>query len=210
MPWRAGHRIISARSTPESVFERITTPGEAAALLRIVMAGRSPRVEPADVATGTGAGWVMAAFLRGGSARFNDDSSGAFYAAESIETAIAETQYHYARFLRDAGEGPAHLGVRSLLPEFEATPLDLRGHHATHAELYDPDPTRYAAAQAWAARERARGADGVLYDSVRRVAGECVAVFRPRCVVRCAEGERLIYEWDGRRFTRTLRATEIP
>ena len=208
MPWRSGHRIISARSTPESAFERIATPREVQALLRIVQAGRPPRVEPADVGIAPGAGWVMAAFLRGGSARFNDESFGAFHAAESIETAISETQFHYGRFLREADEGPTHLGLRSLRPEFEANPLDLRGRQGTHPDLYDPDPARYADAQAWAALERARGVDGVLYDSVRRAAGECVAVFRPRCVVTCLDGERIIYEWDGRRFTRTFRGTE--
>jgi hypothetical protein len=111
------------------------------------------------------------------------------------------------RFLREAEEGPTHLGLRSLRAEFAANPLDLRGRQATHPDLYDPDPARYAAAQAWAALERARGVDGVLYNSVRRAAGECVAVLRPRCVVACLDGERIIYEWDGRRFTRTFRGT---
>jgi RES domain-containing protein len=202
--WEPGYRIVSTRQTPEAAFEQIASPAEAVAILRVIAAGRPPRTDPADVATGPGSGWVMAAFLHGTSARFNDDTFGAFYAAESRSTAIAETQFHYARFLHDAGEGHTLLGLRLLLASLTADPLDIRGRGAANPELYDPDPSRYAVAQAWGAHHRASGADGVVYDSVRRAGGACVALFRPRCITECTQGEQLAYEWDGARFTRTI------
>lgn len=207
--WSPAVRIISARRASEDVFEGIASPEEARDLLEIVAAGRPARFDPADIAVGEGAGWILAAFLQGGAARFNDESFGAFYAAREEATAIAETHFHYARFLAAAREGYALLGVRLLLAEVAADPVDIRGRAASIPELYDPDPAHYAPSQRWAASRRADGADGILYDSVRRKGGECIALFRPRLVTRCRPGDRLVYEWDGHSvvatYTMTLR-----
>lgn len=156
---------------------------------------------------GEGAGWVMAAFLQGGAARFNDQSFGAFYAARQEATAIAETQFHYARFLMAAREEYALIGVRVLLADIASRAVDIRGRARTLPELYDPDPSHYARSQQWAAVQRATGADGIVYDSVRREGGECVALFRPRLVTRCREGDRLVYEWDGKSIVATYSLT---
>jgi len=195
--WHPAARIVSARRTPEELFEGIASADEARDLLTIVTAGRPARFDPADVAVGEGAGWVMAAFLQGGAARFNDQSFGAFYAAREEATAIAETQFHYARFLLAAREDYALIGVRVLLADIAARAIDIRGRARTLPQLYDPDPSHYARSQQWAVAQRATGADGVVYDSVRREGGECIALFRPRLVTRCRAGDRLVYEWDG-------------
>lgn len=198
--WAPAVRIVSMRQTPEAAFERIADPEDLAAILEVVAAGRAHRVDPADAAVGEGAGWVMAAFLRGGPGRFNDDTFGAFYAAREEPTAVAETRFHYARILRDAREGHVLFGARVLLADIAAAPLDIRGRADSLPELYDPDPDRYGRAQRWAAEKRARAADGIVYDSVRHAGGECIALFRPRLVAACRVGDRLAYEWDGTRF----------
>jgi RES domain-containing protein len=195
--WTPAVRIVSMRQTPEAAFERIADPEDIAAILEVVAAGRPQRVAPTDSAAGEGAGWVMAAFLRGGPGRFNDDTFGAFYAAREEPTAVAETQFHYARILQDAREGHVLFGARMLLADIAAAPLDIRGRADSFPELYDPDPGRYGPAQRWAAEQRTRGADGIVYDSVRHAGGECVALFRPRLVTACRVGDRLAYEWDG-------------
>lgn len=205
--WRPAARIVSARRTPEELFEGIASADEARDLLAIVTAGRPARFDPADVAVGEGAGWVMAAFLQGGAARFNDQSFGAFYAALEEATAIAETQFHYARFLLAAREEYALIGVRVLLADIASRAVDIRGRVRTLPELYDPDPSHYARSQQWAAAQRATGVDGVVYDSVRREGGECVALFRPRLVTRCRAGDRLVYEWDGESIVATYSLT---
>jgi glutathione S-transferase len=198
--WASAVRMVSMRQTPEAAFERIADPEDLAAILEVVAAGRAQRIDPGDAATGEGAGWVMAAFLRGGPGRFNDDTFGVFYAAREEPTAVAETQFHYARILRDAREGHVLFGARALLADIAAAPLDIRSRTDSLPEVYDPDPDHYGPAQRWAAEQRARGADGVVYDSVRYVGGECIALFRPRLVMACRVGDRLAYEWDGVRF----------
>lgn len=198
--WTPATRIVSMRQTPEAAFERIADPESIGAILEVVAAGRPQRVAPEDVAMCEGAGWVMSAFLRGGAGRFNDDTFGAFYAARQEPTAVAETQFHYARFLRDSREGYVLFGARVLLADLAAAPLDIRGQGDTLPYFYYPDPARYGSAQRWAAERRAVGADGVVYDSVRHGGGQCIALFRPRLVKRCRVGDRLAYEWDGERF----------
>jgi hypothetical protein len=206
--WHPAVRIVSARRTPEELFEGIASADEARDLLAVVEAGRPARFDAADVAVGEGAGWVMAAFLQGGAARFNDESFGAFHAARDEATAIAETHYHYSRFLLAAREEYALIGVRVLLADVVARAVDIRGRMRTLPELYDPDPAHYARSQQWGAAQRAAGADGIVYDSVRRAGGECVALFRPRLVTRCREGDRLAYEWDGRSIVATYALTQ--
>lgn len=200
LSWSSAVLIVSMRQTPEAAFERIADPEDIAAILEVIAATSLQRVAPADAAFGEGAGWVMAAFLRGGTGRFNDQSSGAFYAAREEQTALAETRFHYARILRDAREGHVLFGARVLLADITAELLDIRGRAGSMPELYDPDPDRYGPAQRWAAEHRVRGADGVVYDSVRHAGGECLALFRPRLVSACKAGDRLAYEWDGTRF----------
>lgn len=198
---------MSARRAPEDAFERIASPGEALELLEVIAAGQPVRFDPSDIATGDGAGWVLAAFLHGGAARFNDETFGVFYAARDEATALAETQFHYARFLTAAREGYTLLGVRVLHAYVAADPVDIRGRATLFAELYDPDPNRYAAPQRWATERRAEGADGIVYGSVRKSGGECVALFRPRLIARCRADDRLVYEWNGESFAATYTIT---
>ena len=202
--WSPAVRIVSARSAPEDAFERIASPDEARELLEVLAAGRPSRLDPSEIAPVEGAGWILSAFLYGGAGRFNDETFGAFYAAREEPTALAETHYHYARFLASAREGYTLLGVRVLHAEVAGEPVDIRGGAAAKlAELYDPDPDHYAASQHWAAARRAEGAEGIVYCSVRRSGGECIALFRSRLVASCRTGDRLVYEWDGSRFTAT-------
>lgn len=188
------------RQTPEAAFEEIADPVEAAVILDIVAAGRPLRVDPADVAAGPGAGWVMAAFLQGSAARFNDGTFGAFYAAQEEATAIAETQFHYTKFLTDAHDASTMFSAQMLLADFSASLTDIRGRMDTLPQLYDPDPAHYGPTQQWAAEQRATGAEGIVYDRVR-AKGQCVALFVPRLVTECRLGDRIAYEWNGTRFT---------
>ena len=54
-----------------------------------------------------------------------------------------------------------------------------------------------------------KDADGIAYDSVRREGGECVAVFRPRCVGPARPVKQLIFRWDGSAITAVLEAHRL-
>ena len=208
--WRSSVRIIPSRFPPIDLFERVADPADLEAVFA-VEALTNPRLResvgalhavPApDRVTGAGAGFIMAPFthLSADGARFSTATFGAYYAADTRATAIAETVYHRERFMRATAQPAMELTMRVLLATVRGDLLDLRGARDTHAALYHS--TDYTASQSFARTHRAEGAAGVVYHSVRDPDGECVAIWRPRLVTGCRQGAHLGYVWDGSRIT---------
>jgi len=204
--WEPCFRIVPSRFPPIDLFERVAPARDWEALIELESltndrlrdeVGQIQLVPPAERVSGPGAGYVMAPFTHiapdGG--RFNDPTFGAYYTSRSLDAAVSETRYHRARFLRLTAEPPLELDMRVLEARLAGEYHDLRGLAADWPGVYDPDD--YAAGQALARRLRAAGADGIAYDSVRHVGGECAAAFRPRLLSRCRESRTLTYVWDG-------------
>ena len=68
------------------------------------------------------------------------------------------------------------------------------------ADVYDPES--YVSSQVLGRKLKLGGSNGIVYDSVRHVGGECVGVFRPRLVQNLRQGMHLRYAWDGTRISR--------
>jgi hypothetical protein len=68
------------------------------------------------------------------------------------------------------------------------------------SELYAPDPGQYSSAQRFAAQIQARDGDGIVYASVRRLDGECIAGFRPDRFSDCRQVRIIQLFWDGVRL----------
>lgn len=208
--WNPCFRVTSWRARPEAVFEAVTDPADLADVLAVLAAGAPARIDPRAAATGPGSGWVMLPFLRFGPSRFSDGKRyGVFYAGRAQATAIAETTYHYCRFLATSHEPPTLLGVQMLRCAVKGSMVDIRDAQATQPTLYDPDPALYGAAQQWADALHQKGYEGIVYDSVRDTGGSCVAVFDPRCVTRCRRVGPLAYEWDGTAIVRAHHLREV-
>jgi hypothetical protein len=206
--WQPAYRLVSSRFPTVDLFERVADPADWDAL-QALESLTNPRLRDAagdlrlvplrDRVAGPGASLIMAPFthLHPNGSRFADAMHGAFYAAESLDTAIAETRHHRERFLRRTREPPTHLELRSYLVDVAGRFHDLRGRRGTadFDPVYDPDD--YGASQALARELRHRDADGVCYDSVRRPRGQCLAAFRPRLVSNPRQGVHLRYQWNG-------------
>ena len=136
---------------------------------------------------------IRAAFLHPGpfGARFNDTTRGAWYAGETVATSIAEVAYHKAKRLRDIVV-PELPGER---PDEEASSYDdwQADFHASfqvlepateYAEYLQPEPVPqcYLPSQELARQLLLQQSNGVLYPSVRRKGGTCLACFRPALV----------------------------
>lgn len=207
--WKPAWRIIPSRYPPIRLFERVADPGDLDALFAIE-ALTNPRlreetgdlrlVPPEDRVSGPGSSVVMAAFthLNPEGSRFTDGSYGVFYAARDLDTAVAETAYHRARFLRATAQARMEIDMRVYLVDLAAALHDLRGRRAEHPLVYHEED--YAAGQQLAGRLRGGGSDGIVYDSVRRRGGECAALFRPRLLSNCRQERHLCYRWDGQRI----------
>jgi hypothetical protein len=211
--WPEAWRIIASRYPPIDLFERLTPdPAVWEALIALEQltnprvrdeVGEIALVPAAERVTGPGASYVMASFthINPKGSRFSDGSFGVYYAASALDTAIAETVFHFEVFARDSNDPPRMEDMRVLLGtahgEFEdvATLPD-----AERSAILDP--LSYAASQPYARRLREAGGLGVVYPSVRRAGGECIGAFWPRAVGLPHQEQHLKYRWNGERVDR--------
>jgi hypothetical protein len=212
--WRA-HRIVPSRFPPVGPWDRIADPADFEALAE-VEALTNPRIReergalalvpPHRRVSGPGTTPIMAAFthLNPEGSRFSDGGYGVYYAAKELETALRETIHHRQRFLARTREPPTRIEMRCYTSRIAATFHDIRGGHA---ELHLPDD--YKPSQAFARGLHAQGSDGIVYDSVRRPGGQCVAVFWPDRVGPCRQSRHYAYCWDGRSITDVLELSTV-
>lgn len=148
------------------------------------------------VPTGPGASHIITSYTFSRPGRFNDETAGAFYGGESLSTAIAETVHHILRALRDSNAPPQTLPPRRVLH------VDIDANHvvdarsAVYPQIYDPD--FYGESQRFGLVVRERGHDGIVYRSVRRTGGECIAVYTVASLRECHDARELVYRYaDG-------------
>jgi hypothetical protein len=214
--WRPSYRLIPSRYPTVGLYDAIADPADLDVVFAIEALG-NPRVrdelgELSLVAreerlSGPGATPVMAAFthLNKEGSRFSDGSYGVYYAAHSLETAIAEVSHHRGVFLRRTNEAAIDVDMRLITASVEAELHDLadeglgEGEKSRFASLLDPDD--YGPPQGLGRRLRAAESWGIRYPSVRHSGGECVGIFRPRALRHAKAAAHLALHWDGARIT---------
>lgn len=134
--------------------------------------------------------------------RFNGPDRGAWYAALERETAEAEIAFHTGLALAEVGWADDSVTYDDYLADFTAEFHDVRRQKAFVPCL---DPGSYLAAQALAERLLAEGALGIVYPSVRRKGGTCLACFRPALVNNVRKHARYRFTWEGGRGPRIER-----
>lgn len=203
--WKPSWRMIPSRFPPIQLFERVTEPDDLEAIFELEAmtnprlrdeVGNISMVPPEDRISGPGTSIIMAAFthLNPEGSRFTDGSYGVFYAAGDLETAIAETRYHRERFMRATAQLRMELDMRVYLVDLMGNLHDLRGQQDAYPLVYHA--TNYAAAKHLSRELKQNGSNGIVYDSVRRSGGECVAVFRPPLLTNARQERHLCYVWD--------------
>ncbi|WP_298232185.1 RES family NAD+ phosphorylase [uncultured Azohydromonas sp.] len=216
VPWRPSYRVIPSRFPPVSLFDDVASQDELDAVFA-VQAYTNPRlrqelgeldlVPEGERVFGTGSTPVMAAFtyLNRGGSRFSDGTWGVYYAGESLETAIAEASFHAERFLGETRQPPIEVDYRACVAHIVQPMHDIRGEPWAPAH----DPHGYAASKQLAREYRAAGSWGLLYRSVRREGGECVAVFRPKAVqIPVVQGAHVSLVWDGQAISGWYRKSD--
>jgi len=135
--------------------------------------------------------------------RFNSADRGAWYAAFELETSQAEVAYHKQLWLQETGwneeESADYVDYRA---DFRAEFHDIR-EMKEYADCLSP--SSYAASQALAAQLLESGSAGVIYPSVRRSGGTCIACFRPVLVTNVQKGERFTFVFADSRTPPTIR-----
>ena len=208
--WRPSYRLVPSRYPTVGLYDRVADPAD----LEVVFAiealtnprirdalGQLQIVPTAERVSGTGSTMVMAAFthLNPEGSRFSDGSYGVYYAAQSLETAVAEVGHHRALFLARTNEPAIDVDLRAITATVHAELHDLRGLGKPGAALLDPND--YGAPQAVGRQLREAGSWGVQFPSVRHEGGLCVGVFRPKAVRNARATAHIALHWDGQRIT---------
>lgn len=126
--------------------------------------------------------------------RFNGPDRGAWYAAFELRTAQAEVAFHKTLALAEIGRFVDDVTFDDYPADFSAELHDIRNAAAFKDCL---DPESYVKSQALAERLLEAGSLGVVYESVRRSGGTCLACFRPALVMNVRKGATYRFRWSG-------------
>lgn len=199
------HRLIPSRYPTVNLFDWAESPQELEEIAglegltneRLLSEyGNIHLVTKEDWVSGAGATPLMAAFTHPGVTRFSDGNYGIYYAADSLETAIAETKFHRERFLNASKEAPCLVQMRQYTSKVQRQLVQLS--QKGHKKYLTPNPNSYPVSQAFGLNLKLSNEWGIHYPSVRRKDSNCVAIFRPRAVAIPVQGCHLDYIWDGK------------
>src|SRR5215471_18965722 len=128
-------------------------------------------------------------------ARFSTNMRGAWYAAFELATAKAEVMFHKSvEFAEINWSEREEMQYDEYLADFTGSFHDLRSEalpedkQEAYAECLKP--ASYVASQKLAVELLDHGSLGVIYPSVRRPGGTCIASFRPSVVANVRKGNR--------------------
>jgi RES domain-containing protein len=125
--------------------------------------------------------------------RFNAPDRGAWYAAFELETAQKEVAYHKWRELVEVNWLEEEVTYDDYLADFSAEFHDIRVDD--FRTCLDPDS--YVASQELAQQLLQADSLGVVYPSVRRPDGTCLACFRPALVTNVRKVSAYVFRWEG-------------
>jgi len=137
-------------------------------------------------------------FKRWQASRFSDGTYGVWYGSDSIETTVYESAYHWYRgLLSDAGfDRMTVIAERKVYSvACNAALLDFRKAADDHPDLLHP--SNYAFCQSVGARIHREGHPGLLTQSVRRPAGENMAIFNADVLSNPRQNCQLTYRLEN-------------
>jgi hypothetical protein len=190
------HRLIPTAYATESVLETLSLPANVISDLteldaatnerKIAERGGNPAISPGELLYGVPEAHIVnAAFTHPGphGGRFNDSRRGAWYAGVDLETSIHEVAFHKRRFLKN-GRISERLSFNyaDFLADFSGQYHFLDDSEREQCLQPGPIPQCYGPSQALANSLLYSGSSGIVYPSVRRSGGTCIACFRPALV----------------------------
>ena len=203
------HRLIPSRHLPrdESVLAAVA---ENAADLQAIMDldaatndrllalhRRLPAIGPDELVAGVPhADVINGAFCHAHplGARFSGPDRGAWYAGFELATSQAEVAFHKSVQLAEIERFEESVTYDDYLADFSASFHVLRQGRGVTGHL---NPRSYVQSQGLAEQLLEAGSLGLVYPSVRRAGGTCVACFRPALVANVRRDRTYRFTWDG-------------
>jgi hypothetical protein len=198
------HRLIPTRYDAASVLESLPLPPDVLSDLseldaatnerKIAENGGNRAIGPGELLLGVPETHIVnAAFTHPGpfGGRFHGAQRGAWYAGFELETSIAEVGFHKRRFLEDGRiQGQHDFDYIDFLADFSGEFHTLEAAELESCLQAHPVPQCYSASQALANKLLFEGSNGIVYPSVRRDSGTCIACFRPALVFHPRRGQK--------------------
>jgi hypothetical protein len=127
--------------------------------------------------------------------RFNGPDRGAWYAGFDVETSQTEVAFHKSVEYAEINRFEDSVTYDDYLADFSGSFHDLREASEFEHAL---DPDSYIASQELAEYLLEAGSLGMVYPSVRRTGGTCLACFRPALVGNVRKDKRYRFTWAGK------------
>jgi hypothetical protein len=217
---QTAYRLIPSKYPPKSLFDDVANHDEFEILFAIQEltnprirneVGNLNRVAAEERPYGIrGCNYALGPFvhLNPEGSRFSNGDFGVYYAAEDVQTAIAETRYHQERYFSGVlGLKFDRLTMRCLKTQFTACLRDIRSDIFKQSNWYDKD--NYSAAQQLGVSLKRYGEDGIVYLSVRLENKTCYALFSPMLIKDVIQTAHYEYIWDGEKIVIALETTEV-
>ncbi len=190
------HRLIPTAYATESVLESLSLPANVISDLteldaatnerKVAERGGNAAISPGELLYGVPEAHIVnAAFTHPGphGGRFNDSRRGAWYAGIELETSIDEVVFHKRRFLKESRISERiSFDYADFLADFSGQFHFLDDSEREQCLQPGPIPQCYGPSQALANSLLYSGSSGIVYPSVRRLGGTCIACFRPALV----------------------------
>lgn len=200
---QATHRLIPTAYATGSVLESLSLPANVISDLteldaatnerKVAERGGSAAISPGELLYGVPEAHVVnAAFTHPGpnGGRFNDSRRGAWYAGIELETSIDEVAFHKRHFLKEGRISERiSFDYADFLADFSGQFHFLDDSDREQCLQPDPIPQCYGPSQSLANSLLYSGSSGIVYPSVRRSAGTCIACFRPALVFHPRRGK---------------------
>jgi len=217
---QAAYRLIPSKYPPKSLFDDVADHDQFEVLFAIQELtnprirnelGNLNRVPAQERPYGIrGCNYALGPFvhLNPDGSRFSKGDFGIYYAAEDVQTAIAETRYHQQYYFSSVvGLKFDRLSMRCLKTQFSANLRDIRDDSFKQSDWYSKD--NYSAAQQLGENVKANNDTGIAYWSVRIDNKICYALFSPSVIKDVIQTTHYEYIWDGEKITVAFETTEI-
>jgi len=217
---QTAYRLIPSKYPPKSLFDDVADHDQFEVLFAIQELtnprirnelGNLNRVPAQERPYGIrGCNYALGPFvhLNPDGSRFSKGDFGIYYAAEDVQTAIAETRYHQQYYFSSVvGLKFDRLSMRCLKTQFSANLRDIRDDSLKQSDWYSKD--NYSAAQQLGENVKANNDAGIAYWSVRIDNKICYALFSPSVIKDVIQTTHYEYIWDGEKITVAFETTEI-
>ncbi len=210
------YRLINSKYPPTSIFDDVADQDEFEAVFEVQKL-TNPRllndvgllnlVPPEKRPFGiTGCNYALGSFVHVNPAgsRFSKGAFGVFYAANKIETAIAETRYHQQKYFKKVvGLKFDRIVMRSLRAVFSADLINIIEPLQTDKGWYKADD--YSTSQELGDAVKKDELAGLWYGSVQDQYQPCFALFSPEFITEVIQLGHYEYIWDGQKISHTLK-----